>query len=88
MPLSKPARLPCELETRSSRPMRPRPAKFANVTSVTSQGEATQIYYIGFLGQLSERKQEPVFAVYESQASITEYEKIQGTEGNSSLPSR
>jgi len=70
-----------------------KPAKFSNVSSVTlffpaSQGaETTRIYYVGFLGQWSERKQEPVIAVYESQANIADHEKIQGTEGNFSMPS-
>ncbi|KAH8994820.1 DUF1000-domain-containing protein [Lactarius akahatsu] len=70
-----------------------KPAKFSNVSSVTlffpaSQGaETTRIYYVGFLGQWSERKQEPVITVYESQANIADHEKIQGTEGNFSLPS-
>ncbi|KAI9450140.1 DUF1000-domain-containing protein [Lactarius psammicola] len=70
-----------------------KPAKFSNVSSVTlffpaSQGaETTRIYYVGFLGQWSERKQEPVIAVYESKANLADHEKIQGTEGNFSLPS-
>ena len=34
-----------------------------------------------------QRKQEPVIAVYESQANLADHEKIQGTEGNFSLPS-
>ena len=34
-----------------------------------------------------QRKQEPVVIVYESQANIADHEKIQGTEGNFSLPS-
>ncbi|KAI0297300.1 PITH domain-containing protein [Multifurca ochricompacta] len=71
-----------------------KPAKFPNVSSVTlffpaSQGaETTRIYYIGFLGQWSERKQEPVITVYESRANLADHEKIQGTEGNFSMPSQ
>jgi hypothetical protein len=71
-----------------------KPAKFPNVSTVTlffpaSQGaETTRIYYIGFLGQWSERKQDPVITVYESQANLADHEKIQGTEGNFSMPSQ
>ncbi|KAH9972739.1 DUF1000-domain-containing protein [Lactifluus volemus] len=71
-----------------------KPAKFPNVSTVTlffpaSQGaETTQIYYIGFLGQWSERKQEPVIAVYESKPTLADHEKIQGTEGNFNMPSQ
>ncbi|KAI0278020.1 galactose-binding domain-like protein [Russula aff. rugulosa BPL654] len=56
------------------------PAKFPNVSTITlffpaSQGaETTRIYYIGFLGQWSERKQDPVIT-------------IQGTDGNLNMPS-
>ncbi|KAH9034425.1 hypothetical protein EDB84DRAFT_1438138 [Lactarius hengduanensis] len=56
-------------------------AKFSNVSSVTlflpaSQGaETTRIYYVGFLGQWSERKQEPVINVYEFQANIADHEE-------------
>ncbi|KAF8501470.1 DUF1000-domain-containing protein [Russula emetica] len=70
-----------------------KPAKFPNVSTVTlffpaSQGaETTRIYYIGFLGQWSERKQDPVITVYESQANLADHEKIQGTEGNLNMPS-
>ncbi|KAH9011908.1 hypothetical protein EDB85DRAFT_2040054 [Lactarius pseudohatsudake] len=65
----------------------------SNASSVTlflpaSQGtETTRIYYVGFLGQWSERKQEPVITVYESQANIADHEEIQSVEGNFSLPS-
>jgi len=71
-----------------------KPAKFPNVSTITlffpaSQGaETTRIYYIGFLGQWSERKQEPVITVYESQPNLADHEKIQGTEGNFSMPSQ
>ncbi|CAL1715723.1 unnamed protein product [Somion occarium] len=63
------------------------PAKFPNVTSITlffpaSQGaDTTRIYYVGFLGQWSERKIEPVVTVYESRANLANHEKIQGVEG-------
>ncbi|KAI0249843.1 DUF1000-domain-containing protein [Lactifluus subvellereus] len=71
-----------------------KPAKFPNVSTITlffpaSQGaETIRIYYIGFLGQWSERKQEPVITVYESQPNLADHEKIQGTEGNFSMPSQ
>lgn len=58
------------------------PAKFPAVTSVTlffpaSQGaDTTRIYYIGFLGQWSERKTEPVIAVYESRANPADHPRI------------
>jgi len=69
-----------------------KPAKFPNVSSVTlffpaSQGaETTRIYYVGFLGQWSERKKDPVITVYESQANLADHEKIQGTERGASFP--
>ncbi|KAH9999195.1 DUF1000-domain-containing protein [Russula compacta] len=71
-----------------------KPAKFPNVSTITlffpaSQGaETTRIYYIGFLGQWSERKQDPIITVYESKPTLADHEKIQGTEGNFSMPSQ
>ncbi|OSC98511.1 DUF1000-domain-containing protein [Trametes coccinea BRFM310] len=68
------------------------PAKFPNVTSITlffpaSQGaDTTRIYYIGFLGQWSERKFEPVVAVYESKPNLADHDKIQGLNTNWSAP--
>ncbi|CCM04683.1 uncharacterized protein FIBRA_06869 [Fibroporia radiculosa] len=68
------------------------PAKFPNVTSLTlffpaSQGaDTTRIYYVGFLGQFTERKNEPVITVYEAQANLADHEKIQGMDGNLSMP--
>ncbi|KAI0926421.1 hypothetical protein AcW1_008601 [Taiwanofungus camphoratus] len=68
------------------------PAKFPNVTSITlffpaSQGaDTTRIYYIGFLGQWSERKNAPVITVYEAQPNLADHEKIQGMSGNFSMP--
>ncbi|KAI0346323.1 DUF1000-domain-containing protein [Trametopsis cervina] len=62
-------------------------AKFPAVTSITlffpqSQGaDSTRIYYIGFLGQWSERKSEPVIAVYESRANPADHLKIKGIQG-------
>ncbi|KAG6334115.1 hypothetical protein ID866_4977 [Astraeus odoratus] len=63
-------------------------AKFNNVSSVTifvptNRGaDSTRIYYIGFLGHWSERKNNPVITVYEAQANLADHEKIQGTAGN------
>ncbi|KAH9933596.1 DUF1000-domain-containing protein [Epithele typhae] len=68
------------------------PAKFPNVTSLTlffpaAQGaDTTRIYYIGFLGQWSERKFEPVMTVYESKPNLADHEKIQGLNQNWSTP--
>ncbi|OCH94886.1 DUF1000-domain-containing protein [Obba rivulosa] len=69
------------------------PAKFPNVTSITiflpaSQGADTiRVYYLGFLGQWSERKNEPVITVYEARANLADHEKIQGMgDGNYSAP--
>jgi len=59
-------------------------AKFSNLSSVTlffpsSQGaDTTRIYYVGFLGHWSERKNTPVITVYEAQANPADHEKIQG----------
>ncbi|PCH42607.1 DUF1000-domain-containing protein [Wolfiporia cocos MD-104 SS10] len=68
------------------------PAKFPNCTSITlffpaSQGADTiRIYYVGFLGQFSERKEAPVVTVYEAQANLADHERIQGMDGNFSMP--
>jgi len=65
-------------------------AKFSNLSSITlffpsSQGaETTQIYYVGFLGYWTERKNNPVITVYEAQANPADHEKIQGMDGMSS----
>jgi len=67
-------------------------AKFSNVSSISlyfpsSQGaDTTRIYYLGFLGQWSERKDKPVITVYEAQPNISDHEKIQGTDGSFSAP--
>ncbi|THH28229.1 hypothetical protein EUX98_g5948 [Antrodiella citrinella] len=64
-----------------------RPAKFPNVTSITlffsaSQGaDTTKIFYVGFLGSWTERKDAPVVAVYEVKPNLADHEKIQGMDG-------
>nr|GAT56071.1 predicted protein [Mycena chlorophos] len=69
-----------------------RTAKFSNVSWVSllfpaSQGaDTTQIYYVGFLGHWTERKDRPVITVYEAQANLADHEKIQGTDGATSQP--
>ncbi|KAG6373304.1 galactose-binding domain-like protein [Boletus reticuloceps] len=69
-----------------------RATKFTNVTSVTlfipsNQGaDTTRVYYIGFLGQWTQRKSNPVITVYEAQANIADHDKVQGTEGAFSTP--
>jgi len=35
-----------------------------------------------------QRKQDPVITVYESRPNLADHEKIQGTEGNFSMPSQ
>ncbi|KAI0636256.1 DUF1000-domain-containing protein [Trametes polyzona] len=68
------------------------PAKFPSVTSITlffpaAQGaDTTRIYYVGFLGQWSERKFEPVLTVYESKPNLADHDKIQGLNENWSAP--
>lgn len=68
------------------------PAKFPNATSVTlffpgSQGgDTTRIYYVGVLGQFSERKNQPLLTVYESRPNLADHEKIQGTDAAFNLP--
>ncbi|KAF8581067.1 DUF1000-domain-containing protein [Ramaria rubella] len=63
-----------------------KPAKFSNVSSITlffpgSQGADTiQIYYVGFLGSFSQRKEAPSVILYEAQANPADHEKIPGTE--------
>jgi len=67
-------------------------AKFSNLSSITlffpaSQGaDTTKLYYVGFLGQWSERKNNPVVTVYEAQANLADHEKIQGMDGTFSAP--
>ncbi|KAJ7070163.1 galactose-binding domain-like protein [Mycena amicta] len=69
-----------------------RTAKFSNVSSISllfpaSQGaDTTQIYYIGFLGHWTERKNSAPITVYEAQANLADHEKIQGTDGATSAP--
>ncbi|KAF7299400.1 PITH domain-containing protein [Mycena indigotica] len=69
-----------------------RTAKFSNLSSVSllfpaSQGaDTTQIYYVGFLGHWTERKNSAVITVYETQANLADHEKIQGTDGATSNP--
>ncbi|KXN84565.1 PITH domain-containing protein P35G2.02 [Leucoagaricus sp. SymC.cos] len=66
--------------------------KFSNVSSLTlyfpeGQGADTiQIYYLGFLGHWTERKNNPVITVYEAQANPADHSRIQGTDGNFSTP--
>ncbi|KAG6890893.1 hypothetical protein C0995_000850 [Termitomyces sp. Mi166 len=66
--------------------------QFSNISSLTlffpeSQGaETTQLYYIGFLGHWTERKNNPVITVYETQANIADHPKIQGMDGMFSKP--
>ncbi|TCD62899.1 hypothetical protein EIP91_006256 [Steccherinum ochraceum] len=68
------------------------PAKFPNVTSITlffpaSQGADTiKIYYVGFLGSWTERKDAPVVAVYEAKPNLADHQKIQGMDGMTSAP--
>jgi len=68
------------------------PAKFPNVTSITlfypaSQGaDTTKIFYVGFLGSWTERKDTPVVAVYEVKPNLADHEKIQGMDGMSNAP--
>ncbi|KAI6042457.1 galactose-binding domain-like protein [Pisolithus marmoratus] len=63
-------------------------AKFSSLSSVTifipsNQGaDTTKLFYIGFLGHWSQRKDNPVVTVYEAQANLADHEKIQGTDGN------
>ncbi|KZV72665.1 DUF1000-domain-containing protein [Peniophora sp. CONT] len=67
-------------------------ARFASVSSITlffpaSQGaDTTRIYYIGFLGVWSEKKNAPIVTVYEAQANPADHQKVRGTEGNFSTP--
>lgn len=67
-------------------------AKFSGLSSITlffpaSQGaDTTKLYYVGFLGQWSERKNKPVITVYETQANLADHEKIQGVDGTFNAP--
>jgi len=66
--------------------------KFSSCSSITlffpaSQGADTiQVYYVGFLGQWTERKENPVITVYEAQANLADHEKIQGTDSAWTAP--
>ncbi|KAG6911690.1 hypothetical protein DXG01_007940 [Tephrocybe rancida] len=66
--------------------------QFSNISSLTlffpaSQGaDTTQLYYVGLLGHWTERKNNPVITVYETQANIADHPKIQGMDGAFSKP--
>jgi len=63
-------------------------AKFSNISSITvffpsSQGaDTSKIHYLGLLGHWTERKNNPIITVYETQANLADHEKIQGTDAN------
>ncbi|KZV87195.1 DUF1000-domain-containing protein [Exidia glandulosa HHB12029] len=67
-------------------------AKFSNVTCVTlffpaAQGADTiNLYYVGFMGTWTESKKEPIVAVFETQANLSDHEKIQGMDGAMQSP--
>jgi hypothetical protein len=67
-------------------------AKFSNISSVTlffpaAQGaDATQIYYVGFLGHWTAHRNNPIITVYEAQANLADHPKIQGMDGTLSRP--
>ncbi|KZT42181.1 DUF1000-domain-containing protein [Sistotremastrum suecicum HHB10207 ss-3] len=67
-------------------------AKFPNVSSITlffpsSQGaDSVRLYYVGFRGIWTERKEDPVITVYEATANLADHTKIQGTDGSFSTP--
>ncbi|KIP10974.1 hypothetical protein PHLGIDRAFT_491700 [Phlebiopsis gigantea 11061_1 CR5-6] len=67
-------------------------AKFPAATSITlffpaSQGaDTTRVYYVGFLGQWTARKTEPVITVYESRANPADHPKIKGIHGAMQMP--
>ncbi|KAF8311724.1 DUF1000-domain-containing protein [Clavulina sp. PMI_390] len=69
-----------------------KPARFSNLRSITlfvpaSQGaDKTRISYIGFKGEFTELKDQPVITVYEAQANPADHEKIQGMDGAMSRP--
>jgi len=64
-----------------------KPAKFTNISSITLHfpggqgGDNIQLYYLGFRGDWTPRRRDPVITVYESQANLADHEKIQGTDG-------
>jgi len=69
-----------------------KPAKFSNVRSITlffpsSQGaDETRLNYLGFVGEWTELNRQPVITVFEANANLADHEKIQGTDGNFSMP--
>lgn len=75
-------------ETRDVSEYSVKSTKFGSVSSVTvfipsSRGaDSTKLFYLGFLGQWSQHRTQPVISVYETQANLADHEKIQGTAGN------
>ena len=69
-----------------------RAAKFPAVRNLTlffpasKGGDTTKLYFLGFKGEFSELKDEPINVVYEAQANPADHKKIAGTEGALSQP--
>lgn len=69
-----------------------KPARFSNIRSITlfvpevSGADETRISYIGFKGEFSELKEQPIITVYEAQANPADHQKIKGTDGALSRP--
>ncbi|KAG8909861.1 hypothetical protein FRC02_007539 [Tulasnella sp. 418] len=67
-------------------------AKFSAVRSLTlffpaAQGaDNVRIYFLGFLGEYSEIKAQPVITLYEAQANPADHEKIRGLDGAQQAP--
>jgi len=63
-----------------------RPARFSSIRNLTiffpsNHGdEVTRIYFIGFYGEFSALKRDPLLTVYELQANPADHPKIQGTD--------
>ncbi|EIW84179.1 DUF1000-domain-containing protein [Coniophora puteana RWD-64-598 SS2] len=67
-------------------------AKFTSTSSLTiflseaQGGFQSRVYYVGLLGQWSERKKNPIITVYEAQANPADHKKIRGMTDMSSTP--
>jgi len=54
--------------------------------SIRSSADETRLNYLGFVGEWTELNRQPVITVFEANANLADHEKIQGTDGNFSMP--
>ena len=54
--------------------------------ATTSRLRMRRLYWLGFKGEFSELKDEPIEFVYEAQANPADHAKVRGTESGMSRP--